>query len=109
MFKFYFKVCISFYIFKDQISENNDDMDEEEINHLRTCIVAMQKTLATTNDPDMSLISDYFKETFEIRRNFVKTHNTNEILAEYPALQLHSCVCCMNMFSFFNVKILSFI
>ena len=52
----------------------------------------MQETLATTDDPDISLISDYFKETFEIRRNFVKTHNTTEILAEYPALQLHSCV-----------------
>ena len=52
----------------------------------------MQKKLATTNDPDISLISDYFKETFEIRRNFVKTHNTTEILTEYPALQLHSCV-----------------
>jgi hypothetical protein len=52
----------------------------------------MQETLATTDDPDISLISDYFKETFEIRRNFVKTHNTTEILTEYPALQLHSCV-----------------
>jgi hypothetical protein len=53
----------------------------------------MQETLAATNDPDISLIADSFKETFEIRRNFVKTHNTNEILMEYPALQLHSCVC----------------
>ena len=53
----------------------------------------MQETLATTDDPDISLISDYFKETFDMRRNFVKTHNTNEILIEYPALQLHSCVC----------------
>ena len=35
---------------------------------------------------------DHFKETFAIRRSFVKTHNTNEILAEYPALQIHSCV-----------------
>jgi hypothetical protein len=52
----------------------------------------MQDTLATTDDPDISLISDYFKETFEVRRNFVKTHNTTEILTEYPALQLHSCV-----------------
>ena len=67
-------------------------MDEEELARLRTCITAMQETLATTDDPDISLISDYFKETFEIRRNFVKTHNTTEILTEYPALQLHSCV-----------------
>jgi len=52
----------------------------------------MQETLATTNDPDISLISDYFKQTFETRRNFVKTHNTTEILTEYPALQLHSCL-----------------
>jgi hypothetical protein len=71
-------------------------MDEEELARLRTCITAMQETLATTNDPDSSLISDYFKETFEIRRTFVKTHNTNEILAEYPALQLHSCVCLID-------------
>jgi len=68
-------------------------MDEEEANRLRSCITAMQETLAATDDPDISLISDYFKETFEIRRNFVKTHNTTEILTEYPALQLHSCVC----------------
>jgi signal transduction histidine kinase len=67
-------------------------MDEEEANRLRSCITAMQETLAATDDPDISLISDYFKETFEIRRNFVKTHNTTEILTEYPALQLHSCV-----------------
>lgn len=67
-------------------------MDEEESNRLRSCITAMQETLAATDDPDISLISDYFKETFEIRRNFVKTHNTTEILTEYPALQLHSCV-----------------
>ena len=67
-------------------------MDEEETNRLRSCISAMQETLAATDDPDISLISDYFKETFEIRRNFVKTHNTTEILTEYPALQLHSCV-----------------
>ncbi len=67
-------------------------MDEEESNRLRICITAMQETLAATDDPDISLISDYFKETFEIRRNFVKTHNTTEILTEYPALQLHSCV-----------------
>jgi hypothetical protein len=59
---------------------------------MRGCITAMQETLAATDDPDISLISDYFKETFEIRRNFVKTHNTTEILTEYPALQLHSCV-----------------
>ena len=71
---------------------DNDDLDEEEVNRLRSCITAMQETLATTDDPDISLITDYFKETFEIRRNFVKTHNTTEILAEYPALQLHSCV-----------------
>ncbi|UJR08573.1 hypothetical protein I4U23_012832 [Adineta vaga] len=76
----------------DQTSENTDEIDEEELNRLRTCITAMQETLATTDDPDISLISDYFKETFEMRRNFVKTHNTNEILAEYPALQLHSCL-----------------
>jgi hypothetical protein len=76
----------------DQRSDNLDDLDEDEINRLRICITAMQQTLATTNDPDISLISDYFKETFENRRNFVKTHNTNEILAEYPALQLHSCL-----------------
>ncbi|CAF0958881.1 unnamed protein product [Adineta steineri] len=76
----------------DQTSENNDDIDEDELNRLRTCITAMQETLATTDDPDISLISDYFKETFEIRRTFVKTHNTNEILTEYPALQLHSCL-----------------
>lgn len=73
-------------------------MDEEDLTRLRTCITAMQETLATNDDPDISLISDYFKETFDIRRNFVKTHNTTEILAEYPALQLHSCVsrmaCC---------------
>ena len=74
------------------MSENNDEIDEDEANRLRSCITAMQETLATTDDPDISLISDYFKETFEIRRNFVKTHNTAEILAEYPALQLHSCV-----------------
>ena len=67
-------------------------MDEEDLTRLRTCITAMQETLATNDDPDISLISDYFKETFDIRRNFVKTHNTTEILAEYPALQLHSCV-----------------
>lgn len=67
-------------------------MDEEEVHRLRSCITAMQETLAATDDPDISLISDYFKETFEIRRNFVKTHNTTEILTEYPALQLHSCV-----------------
>lgn len=67
-------------------------MDEEESHRLRGCITAMQETLAATDDPDISLISDYFKETFEIRRNFVKTHNTTEILTEYPALQLHSCV-----------------
>ena len=67
-------------------------MDEEEGSRLRSCIEAMQETLAATDDPDISLISDYFKETFEIRRNFVKTHNTTEILTEYPALQLHSCV-----------------
>ena len=65
---------------------------EEDLNRLRTCIRAMKETLATNDDPDISLITDYFKETFEIRRNFVKTHNTTEILAEYPALQLHSCV-----------------
>jgi hypothetical protein len=59
----------------------------------------MQETLATTDDPDISLVSDYFKETFDIRRNFVKTHNTNEILAEYPALQLHSCVCLIDLLS----------
>ncbi|CAF2658512.1 unnamed protein product [Rotaria sp. Silwood2] len=76
----------------DQISENNDELDEEELKRLRICIAAMKETLATTNDPDISLISDYFKETFEIRRDFVKTHNTNEILLEYPALQLHSCL-----------------
>ncbi|CAF1040547.1 unnamed protein product [Rotaria sordida] len=76
----------------DQFSENNDEIDEEELKHLRTCITVMKETLATTNDPDISLISDYFKETFEIRRDFVKTHNTNEILMEYPALQLHSCL-----------------
>ncbi|CAF0997001.1 unnamed protein product [Adineta ricciae] len=76
----------------DQTSENADELEEEELNRLRACITAMQATLATTDDPDISLISDYFKETFEIRRNFVKTHNTNEILAEYPALQLHSCL-----------------
>ncbi|CAF4623121.1 unnamed protein product [Rotaria socialis] len=76
----------------DQTSENNDELDEGELKRLRTCIVAMKETLATTNDPDISLISDYFKETFEIRRDFVKTHNTNEILVEYPALQLHSCL-----------------
>ena len=75
-------------------------MDEEELNRLRACITAMQATLATTDDPDISLISDYFKETFEIRRNFVKTHNTNEILAEYPALQLHSCVSCHHQLHF---------
>lgn len=79
--------------FKDQTSENNDELDEEEIKRLRICIAAMKETLAKTTDPDISLIADYFKETFEIRREFVKTHNTNEILAEYPALQLHSCVC----------------
>ena len=72
--------------------ENNEEIDEEEANRLRGCITAMQETLATTDDPDISLISDYFKETFEIRRNYVKTHNTTEILTEYPALQLHSCV-----------------
>lgn len=77
---------------KDQTSDNPDELDEEELNRLRGYITAMQETLATTDDPDISLISDYFKETFEIRRNFVKTHNTTEILAEYPALQLHSCV-----------------
>lgn len=76
----------------DQTSDNPDELDEEELNRLRGYITAMQETLATTDDPDISLISDYFKETFEIRRNFVKTHNTTEILAEYPALQLHSCL-----------------
>jgi len=76
----------------DQTSDNIDEMDEEEANRLRSCITAMQETLAATDDPDISLISDYFKETFEIRRNFVKTHNTTEILTEYPALQLHSCL-----------------
>lgn len=76
----------------DQMSENNDELDEEDLNRLRTCIRAMKETLATNDDPDISLITDYFKETFEIRRNFVKTHNTTEILAEYPALQLHSCL-----------------
>ncbi|CAF3625673.1 unnamed protein product [Adineta steineri] len=76
----------------DQTSDNNDEMDEEETHRLRSCITAMQETLAATDDPDISLISDYFKETFEIRRNFVKTHNTTEILTEYPALQLHSCL-----------------
>jgi hypothetical protein len=90
----FFRFIIIFV--KDQTSENNDEMDEEELARLRTCITAMQETLATTNDPDSSLISDYFKETFEIRRTFVKTHNTNEILAEYPALQLHSCVCLID-------------
>ena len=79
-------------LLQDQTSDNNDELDEEDLNRLRTCIRAMQDTLATTDDPDISLISDYFKETFEVRRNFVKTHNTTEILAEYPALQLHSCV-----------------
>ena len=77
---------------KDQASDNNDDMDEEELNRLKTCITAMQRTLATTSDPDISLVADYFKETFEIRRTFVQTHNTTEILTEYPALQLHPCV-----------------
>lgn len=77
---------------QDQTSDNNDELDEEDLNRLRTCIRAMQETLATNDDPDISLVTDYFKETFEIRRNFVKTHNTTEILAEYPALQLHSCV-----------------
>lgn len=72
--------------------ENHEDADEEETDRLRSCITAMQETLATTDDPDIALISDYFKETFEIRRDFVKTHNTTEILTEYPALQLHSCV-----------------
>ena len=82
-----------FRLSQDHMSdENNEEMDEEEANRLRGCITAMQETLATTDDPDISLISDYFKETFEIRRNFVKTHNTTEILTEYPALQLHSCV-----------------
>ncbi|CAF4714388.1 unnamed protein product [Rotaria sp. Silwood1] len=76
----------------DQISENNDEIDEQELKRLETCIRVMKETLATTNDPDISLISDYFKETFEVRRDFVKTHNTNEILMEYPALQLHSCL-----------------
>ena len=66
--------------------------DEDDGDRLRSCITAMQETLATTDDPDTALISDYFKETFEIRRDFVKTHNTTEILTEYPALQLHSCV-----------------
>ena len=83
---------ISLSSLQDQTSENNDEMDEEDLTRLRTCITAMQETLATNDDPDISLISDYFKETFDIRRNFVKTHNTTEILAEYPALQLHSCV-----------------
>jgi len=83
-------------------------LDEDEVTRLRICIRAMQQTLAATNDPDISLISDYFKETFEVRRNFVKTHNTNEILLEYPALRLHSCVCailflivCFRKLSFF--------
>ncbi|CAF4914055.1 unnamed protein product, partial [Rotaria socialis] len=56
----------------DQTSDNNDEIDEDEANRLRGCITAMQETLAATDDPDISLISDYFKETFEIRRNFVK-------------------------------------
>lgn len=76
----------------DQTSETTDELDEDEVTRLRICIRAMQQTLAATNDPDISLISDYFKETFEVRRNFVKTHNTNEILLEYPALRLHSCL-----------------
>lgn len=72
----------------------------------------MKETLAKTTDPDISLISDYFKETFEIRRDFVKTHNTNEILAEYPALQLHSCVCILlikKTCSYFSFVFLNFI
>jgi hypothetical protein len=83
-------------------------MDEEETNRLRSCITAMQETLAATDDPDISLVSDYFKETFEIRRNFVKTHNTTEILTEYPALQLHSCVCIHKIFFFSQLKIFQF-
>lgn len=83
---------VLFVFLQDQTSDNIDEMDEEESNRLRSCITAMQETLAATDDPDISLISDYFKETFDIRRNFVKTHNTTEILTEYPALQLHSCV-----------------
>jgi hypothetical protein len=78
-------------------------MDEEETGRLRSCITAMQETLAATDDPDSSLISDYFKETFEIRRNFVKTHNTTEILTEYPALQLHSCVRIRRIIFFWEI------
>jgi hypothetical protein len=62
----------------------------------------MQETLAATNDPDISLIADAFKETFDIRRSFVKTHNTNEILVEYPALQLHSCVRFLDKIVYIN-------
>jgi hypothetical protein len=68
------------------------DMDGDETNALRRCILAMQETLCNTDDPDISLISDAFQQTFEIRRDYVKTHTTTEILSEYPALQLHSCV-----------------
>ncbi|CAF4029926.1 unnamed protein product, partial [Rotaria sp. Silwood1] len=67
-------------------------------------IRAMKEPLPTTNDPDISIISDYFKETFEVRRDFVKTHNTNEILMEYPALQLHSCVRFIDYLFFFEFK-----
>ncbi|CAF5056598.1 unnamed protein product, partial [Rotaria magnacalcarata] len=32
----------------DQTSENNDELDEDELKRLRTCIAAMKETLATT-------------------------------------------------------------
>ncbi|CAF1088692.1 unnamed protein product, partial [Didymodactylos carnosus] len=71
-------------------SENNDELEGEDSNH-RAYIHAMQEAMVST-EPDLSLIMDYFKETFHSRRLFVKTHNTTEILSEYPALTLQTCL-----------------
>ncbi|CAF0787632.1 unnamed protein product [Didymodactylos carnosus] len=76
---------------QEQNSENNDELDDEESNRLRGFIHAMQEAMASS-EPDLSLITDYFKETFHSRRSFVKTHNTTEILSEYPALTLQTCL-----------------
>lgn len=70
----------------------------------------MQKTHSSTNEFDPSML-EHFKETFLTRRSFVKTHNTNEILTEYPALRIHSCVCTtsrlLSLFEYWIVFVLN--